>query len=292
METIAKTKITVETVVNAPVEKVWDVWTEPRHIVHWNFASIDWHTTYAENDLRVGGKFLSRMEAKDGSNGFDFNGSYNSLELYKFIEYSLADGRRVRVTFEAKGAGTRITETFETESSNPVELQQEGWQSILDNFKRYVESPYPGQMLQFETEINRDAEVVYNTMIDEKHFREWTSVFNANSDFKGSWKKGSKVLFIGISNEGKEEGMVGKIKENIPDKFISIEYLGIVKNGVEITCGPDVDDWQGSLENYTFRPRAGKTVVVVDIDTNTKFLDYFRETWPKALAKLKEICEG
>lgn len=291
METIAKTKITVETVVNAPVEKVWDLWTEPRHIVHWNFASVDWHTTYAENDLRVGGKFLTRMEAKDGSGGFDFTGTYTSLELYKFIEYSIGDGRRVRVTFDRKGTGTRITEIFETETTNSVDRQQEGWQAILDNFKIYAESPYPGQMLHYEIEISRDPETVYRTTIDEKSFNEWTSMFIADSRFEGSWKKGSKILFIGVNKEGKKEGMVSRIKENIPGKYISIEHNGILKNGVEIICGPEVDDWQGALENYTFLPKAGRTMVLVDVDANTPFPDYFNEAWPKALAKLKEICE-
>lgn len=291
METIAKTKVTVETVVNAPVEKVWDLWTEPRHIVHWNFASIDWHTTYADNDLKVGGKFLSRMESKDGREGFDFTGTYNSLELYKFIEYSIADGRRVRVTFDLKGTGTRVTEIFEAEATNSVERQQEGWQAILDNFKRYVESPYPGQMLHYEIEINKDVATVYQKMLDESTYSEWTSVFNADSRFRGSWNKGSKILFFGIGEEGKEEGMVSRIKENMPNRFVSIEHLGILKKGVEITCGPDVDDWQGALENYTFRPRAGKTILEVDLDANTNFMDYLKETWPKALQKLKEICE-
>ena len=291
METIAKTKITVETVVNAPLEKVWDLWTEPRHIVHWNFASVDWHTTYAENDLRVGGKFLTRMEAKDGTGGFDFTGTYISLESYKFIEYSIGDGRRVRVTFDRKGTGTRITEIFETETTNSVDRQQEGWQAILDNFKIYSESTYPDQMLHFEVEVNSVPETVYHIMTDEKDYQKWTSVFNPTSRFRGSWEKGSKMLFIGINKEGKEEGMVSRIKENIPNKYISIEHNGILKNGVEITCGPDVDDWQGALENYTFLPRSGRTLVLVDIDANTKFTDYFRETWPKALAMLKEICE-
>lgn len=291
METLAKTKITVEAVINAPVEKVWDLWTEPRHIVHWNFASIDWHTTYSENDLKVGGKFLSRMESKDGKAGFDFSGEYNSIELFKHIEYILADGRRVRVTFDIKGLGTRVTEIFEAEGTNSIELQQEGWQAILDNFKLYAESKYPAQMLQFEIEINKDTESVYNCMIDKKKYREWTSVFNESSEYRGSWEKGSKILFIGVNSEGEQEGMVSRIKENIPGKFISIEHMGILKHGVERTCGPDVDDWQGALENYTFRPRAGKTILTIDLDANKEWLDYLREEWPKALSRLKEVCE-
>lgn len=291
MITLAKTKVTVEAVVNAPVEIVWDLWTEPRHIVHWNFASIDWHTTFAENDLKVGGRFLSRMESKDGREGFDFSGEYNNIELYKHIEYILGDGRRVRVTFDIKGTGTRITEIFEAEGNNSIERQQEGWQAILDNFKLYAESKYPGQMLQFEIEINKDPEVVYRTMTDREKYREWTSVFNASSYYKGSWNKGSKIFFVGINEEGKEEGMVSQIKENIPNRFISIEHMGILKDGVTRTCGPDIDDWQGALENYTFRPRAGRTVLTVDMDANKEWLNYLKEEWPKALYKLKEICE-
>ncbi|HEX2967518.1 MAG TPA: SRPBCC domain-containing protein [Bacteroidales bacterium] len=292
METITKTKVTVETVVNVPVEKVWEIWTEPKHIVHWNFASIDWQTTYSENDLRVGGKYFSRMEAKDGSSGFDLVATYTTLELYKLIEYIMTDGRRVRITFEQKGAGTRVTETFDAETTNSIEMQQDGWQSILNNFKLYAESPYPDRMLHFETEINADTETVWKTMINENQYREWTSVFNSTSGFRGSWEKGSKILFTGTNNEGKEEGMVSRIKENIPGKFISIEHLGILKNGVEITCGPDVDDWQGALENYTFQPRAGKTILGVDIDVNsTEFTDYFKQTWPKALEIVRQLSE-
>lgn len=290
MVTLAKTKITVEAVINAPVEKVWDLWTEPRHIVHWNFASIDWHTTYADNDLRVGGKFLSRMESKDGKTGFDFSGEYNSIELYKHIEYIMGDGRRVRITFDLKGAGTRVTEIFEAEGTNSIERQHEGWQAILDNFKLYAESKYPGQMLQFEIEINKEAESVYRCMIDREKYSEWTSVFNESSHYKGSWEKGSKILFTGVSKEGQEEGMVSRIKENIPNKFISIEHMGILKNGIEITCGPDVDDWQGALENYTFRSRAGRTTLTVDLDTNKEWLDYLKTEWPRALDKLKDVC--
>lgn len=130
--------ITVESVVNAPVEKVWDLWTGPEHIVKWNAASDDWHTTRAENDVRVGGAFLSRMEAKDGSFGFDFSGVYDAVELHKLLSYGVGD-RAVKVTFESNGATTKVSETFVAENENPIEMQRAGWQAILDNFKKYVE---------------------------------------------------------------------------------------------------------------------------------------------------------
>jgi uncharacterized protein YndB with AHSA1/START domain len=135
-----RTKITVETTVHAPLEKVWEFWTNPEHIKAWNNASNDWHTPRAENDLREGGRFVARMEARDGSAGFDFGGIYDEVAKEDFIAYTIDDGRKVEVSFEQDGPRTRVTETFEAEDENPVEMQKEGWQSILNNFKRYAES--------------------------------------------------------------------------------------------------------------------------------------------------------
>lgn len=133
------TKITVEATIAAPVESVWEYWTLPEHITNWNFASEEWHTPHAENDVRVGGKFSSRMEARDGSFGFDFGGTYEAVETHKLLSYSLEDGRVVTITFTAEGDETKVSETFDAESENPVELQQQGWQAILNNFKKYAE---------------------------------------------------------------------------------------------------------------------------------------------------------
>jgi uncharacterized protein YndB with AHSA1/START domain len=132
--------VTIETVISAPIEKVWKYWTEPEHITKWNAASEDWHTTRAENDLRVGGSFVSRMEAKDGSFGFDFGGTYEEVKLYSLIAYSIGDGRKVSISFETLENGTKVVETFEVEDQNSIEMQQKGWQAILDNFKKYVEA--------------------------------------------------------------------------------------------------------------------------------------------------------
>lgn len=133
-------KLTVETMVHAPIETVWTLWTSPEHIIQWNAASDDWHTPHATNDLRVGGKFLSRMEAKDGSFGFDFEGIYDEVETHALIAYHLADDRQIRITFTANGNETHISETFDAENENPLEMQQGGWQAILDRFKAYSES--------------------------------------------------------------------------------------------------------------------------------------------------------
>lgn len=139
METKERTSITVETTVNAPVSKVWDYWSEPKHITKWCQASDDWHAPHAENDLKTGGKFTTTMAAKDGSVSFDFGGVYTKVEKNKAIDYAMGDGRKVNIVMSDLGNSTKIVETFEAESENPVEMQRGGWQAILDNFKKYTE---------------------------------------------------------------------------------------------------------------------------------------------------------
>ena len=134
------TKITIESVISASTKKVWDYYTLPEHITKWNFASDDWHCPKAENDLRVGGKLKSRMEAKDGSFGFDFEAIYDEVINHKKISYNLTDGRQVITVFENQNGKTKVTTTFDAETQNSIELQRNGWQAILDNFKKYVES--------------------------------------------------------------------------------------------------------------------------------------------------------
>lgn len=135
-----KTPITVEATINAPVETVWECWTKPEHVTQWNHASDDWHSPKGTNDLRKGGKFVFRMEAKDKSVGFDFGGTYTKVLEHKQIDYTMEDDRKVSVTFEDHDGHTHVTETFDAESENSPEMQREGWQSILDNFKKYTES--------------------------------------------------------------------------------------------------------------------------------------------------------
>jgi len=139
MQPITKTNITVETTVNTSIEKVWEMWNNPKHITQWCAASDDWHAPAAENNFVVGGKSKTRMEAKDGSYGFDFEWTYTKIKGRETIEYTMDDGRKAVIKFKTKGDGVTITETFEAEDTNPVEMQRAGWQAILNNFKNYVE---------------------------------------------------------------------------------------------------------------------------------------------------------
>lgn len=132
--------ITVETIVNAPIQKVWDYWTLPEHITKWCQASADWHAPYAENDVREGGRFKTTMAAKDGSAEFDFGGTYTEVRPHAYIAYEMDDGRKVQIRFEEQGDATKIIEAFDPESENPIEMQRTGWQSILNSMKTYTES--------------------------------------------------------------------------------------------------------------------------------------------------------
>jgi uncharacterized protein YndB with AHSA1/START domain len=133
-------QITIETTINAPADKVWELWNDKDHVVKWNAASPDWHTPKAENDLKEGGKFSYRMEAKDGSFGFDFWGIYDVIKPNERLEYTMGDERKVKINFLSEGNNTRISQTFEAETQNSMEMQRFGWQAILNNFKNYTEN--------------------------------------------------------------------------------------------------------------------------------------------------------
>lgn len=134
-----KAQITIEATIQANIQKVWDCYTQPQHITQWNFATADWQCPSAENDLRVGGKYRARMEAKDGSWGFDFEAIYDSISPLESFSYTMPDQRKVQVNFQAGTDECKVVITFDAETENSIELQRGGWQAILDNFKKYVE---------------------------------------------------------------------------------------------------------------------------------------------------------
>ncbi len=148
------------------------------------------------------------------------------------------------------------------------------------------------ETLHFTIQINAQPEVVYQALIDPDHFQEWTSAFSPTSHFKGTWEKGTTMHFLAEDENGNMAGMISRIKENIPNEFISIEHYGWIQNGEEITEGKDVEAMKGALENYTITQNGDQTELKVDSDTFPELKDYFLDAWPKALEKLKNICEG
>lgn len=288
------TKITVQSLVHAPIQTVWRTWTEPEHIMKWNFASDDWHCPRVSNDLRVGGTYSARMEARDGSFGFDFITVYDEIIPYQKITYTMEDGRQATTTFIEKEYDTEVTTTFDAENINSPEMQQGGWQAILDNFKKYTENMSMNK-LQFKINIQAPVSKVWNAMLgleDKSTYEFWAREFNPTSTFEGNWEKGTKILFIGVDENGEKGGVVSEIRENIPNKFISIRAYGLLKGDIEMTTGEEVEKWAGGHENYTFEENNGITTVTVDMDTIEDFADYFNETYPKALNKLKSMLES
>ena len=148
------------------------------------------------------------------------------------------------------------------------------------------------ETLKFQIAIDAPVEKVHEVMLQEKTYREWTASFNPGSFYRGSWEKGSKILFVGTDKEGKEEGMVSRIKEHIPAQFVSIEHVGMLEGGKEMTEGPAVEEWAGAQENYRFEEISnGQTLLSVETDTTDQYKAYFEKTWPLALQKLKDMCE-
>lgn len=148
--------------------------------------------------------------------------------------------------------------------------------------------------LQFKVSVHAPVSRVYDYMLgisSKSNYEQWTALFNPTSTYEGSWDKASKMLFIGVDEKGEKGGMVSRIAENIPNRFVSIQHYGLVKAEKEITEGPEVEKWANGFENYTFEESEETTTVTVDLDTTEDFLDYMNETYPKALAQLKELCE-
>ena len=154
--------------------------------------------------------------------------------------------------------------------------------------------PYIMKKLQFSVSINAPVTKIYDFMLglnSKATYEQWTALFNPTSTYEGTWDKGNKMLFIGVDENGEKGGMVSRVAENIANQFVSIQHYGLLKAGKEITEGPEVEKWANGFENYTFKENDGTTTVTVDLDAIEDFLDYMNDSYPKALDKLKEICE-
>lgn len=282
-----KNTIKIETTINAPVKNVWKLWNDPNHIIQWNTASNDWHTTHSEVDLRVGGKFSSTMAAKDGSMSFDFNGEYTTVSEAKLIEQLLGDGRKVRVEFIAQNDQTKVVETFEAESTNSLEMQRAGWQAILDNFKKHAERLNTYEQLNFTITINAPMKKVWDTMLGIETYKKWTSAAWPGSYYEGEWKEGETLFFFGPDKSGTKARLV----EHRPYVYTKAEHIACLDKGKEDTESEIAKVWIGSTESYAFTEKDGHTTLDVTMHVTSGWADMFKKDWPKAMNKLKEICE-
>ena len=285
MET--KESITIETTIDAPIEKVWQLWNDPNHIKQWNAASDDWHTTKSSVDVRVGGKFSSTMAAKDGSMSFDFAGVYTAVSKNQLIEQKLEDGRKLRVAFSSENGKTKVVETFEAESENSVEMQRAGWQAILDNFKKHVERLNKYEQLNFSITINAPKKKVWDTMLGTQTYKDWTSAAWPGSYYEGEWKEGETLFFFGPDKSGTKTRLV----EHRPYVYTKAEHIACLDKGKEDTESEIAKIWIGSTESYAFFEKDGRTTLDVTMHVTSGWADMFKKDWPNAMNKLKEICE-
>ena len=230
METKNATTITVATTIAAPIENVWKLWTEPEHIKKWNNASDDWHTPKAQNDLRKGGKFLIRMESKDGKMGFDFSGVYDNVKTNELISYTLDDGRKVKITFTSVGNNTKVEEAFEAESENSIDMQESGWQSILNNFKKYTE------LKQHTATLSKVGTYLNFSRNTEEAFNFYKSVFGG--EFLGD--------IMSLGDAPVQEGMPPLAKE---DKNL-VMHIALPIMGNHLLMGTDAPESLGFKMNF------------------------------------------
>lgn len=230
METKNATTITVATTIAAPIENVWKLWTEPEHIKKWNNASDHWHTPKAQNDLRKGGKFIIRMESKDGKIGFDFSGVYDNVKTNELISYTLDDGRKVKITFTSVGNNTKVEEAFEAESENSIDMQESGWQSILNNFKKYTE------LKQHTATLSKVGTYLNFSRNTEEAFNFYKSVFGG--EFLGD--------IMRLGDAPVQEGMPPLAKE---DKNL-VMHIALPIMGNHLLMGTDAPESLGFKMNF------------------------------------------
>jgi uncharacterized protein YndB with AHSA1/START domain len=251
-------EITVATRIKAPLARVWAAWNDPRAMEQWNAASPDWHTPRASVDLRVGGRLLARMEARDGSAGFDFGATYTRIEPQRCIEYVMDDERRVRVDFLACGEGTVVIETFEAENVWPPEHQRAGWQAILDNFARHVEGPSRRdgaaagatgeRAVRNARHLPASAQAVYDAFATPERLACWWGPEGFRNTFETfEFRPGGRWTFVMHGPDGTDHPNHCRFEELDPGRRIVIRHEDVPRFTLTVRLAPDGDgthlDW-------------------------------------------------
>lgn len=283
----------------------------------WNYVKLLRNQENFGVWYRMDSAMTKRYEGTDGTIGFVYTWESNKIGNGKQTVTNIIEGEKIESQLdfgfgEPANAYLSVEETSTGETLvkwgiwgkspypwNLFNLLFDAGQDFdqgLQNLKEILELQKTAAMekLKFQIQINAPIEKVYKTMLgidNIKTYEQWTETFNATSTYEGNWEKGSKIRFVGTGENGKRGGMLSEVVENVPNQFVSVRHYGLVQNDQEITEDPEVEKWANGYENYSFEESNGTTTVTVDLDAIKDFVDYMNTSYPKALEKLKEICE-
>lgn len=294
------TKITISKIIKASVEQVYKSYLDPIDNQRWNTAGFGWSTGFVNIDPKVGGKWESEFKSPDGQNDFIFGGAFTEIIENQKIVYIMPNDqgdstkdRHAEVFFEEiEPETTKVTIIFDAETENSIERQESGWNSILDNFAKFVEikSNPNNQTIDKFIQIQASPEKIWTTLIGPESYKVWASPFAAGNYFEGEMKYDSKIHFMS-GEAGNNSGLVSLIRVFIPNFQISFEHLGYIKDGVEDLNYPEFQTWKGLRETYTLNPKGDITELNIFQDLTKKEAAFFDTKWDQALSQIKKLSE-
>jgi uncharacterized protein YndB with AHSA1/START domain len=283
--------ISISQNIKASPSQVFESYLNPKDNQRWQNAGGGWSTGFVNIDAQNGGRFEAEFKAADGVNDFVFGGTFDQIIPNQKINYTMDDGRKSEVLFEEISPNqTKVSINFEAENQNSAELQQQGWNQILVNFKTFVERKVnpKNAILVKNIEIKTSKEKVWETLLDQQSYQKWTAIFCEGSYYEGEMKLNNKIWFL---SPGKS-GLSSLVKVLIPGFQVSFEHLGAVKNGVEDFESPEFLGWKGARETYTLTEKNGITNLEIYQDLTKTELEMFDKMWDKSLQKIKELSEN
>lgn len=281
--------ITITTTIQAPIHTVFESYLSPADNLRWNTAGEGWTVSHTTINPVIGGTYSIGFKSPDGANDFDFGGVYTNIIPDQLITSILDDGRHVKVLFEEKDNEAIVTIEFDAEQENSLELQEQGWGKILTHFKQFIErksKPTHRSILK-TIDIHASVEKVWDVLLQDQSYRQWTKVFDEDSYYEGEMKYQGKIKFLSSHNGG----LASNVHVYIPYYQISFEHLGVIIDGVEDFDNPQFADWKGARETYTLTPQGSSTHLEIYVELTQEEYEYMSNLWDQALIKIKDLAE-
>ncbi len=278
--------IEIEVLIKNSLDKVWEYWTGQPFISQWYSASDDWWTPWVNQNFQVDQGFVYRMEARDGSMGFDFSGVFTEIVDHEKIVYVLEDGRKVLTTFEERDGRILLKQAFDAEDQNSAQMQKDGWQAILNHFKSFCE----GDQIEmsFRTVLGTNPNRVWEYLTLPRLYEEWAIAFSEQPKFVGQWVEGGTIDFIDFQ-EGGTRVQLDKVK---PFEKLYMTHIAMIDGQAGIVEDhPEAPTWVGTKENYDLELVGKETILTIHIMCHPKYVDYLRNSWEKAVKLMTHVIK-